>query len=177
MSPPVIEDENPNASPAESGLRDSQSSETAKFVWATFKFGGMALLVLVVLQALNIVGFTYRSPVDNQPLTNPVAVLRNDEKKEEVELADGRIITRYWYYDRLADVMKRTGCNEIEIAPSDLGPDKVEVASKDYHFFCGIGDPMFTIPLIPMRVPRYKRVVVGYGDRPQTSPVSLTSTP
>ena len=152
---------NPFESPAEAGGGE-RSSETARLVVTTIKYAAGAFLLLVVLDLLNIVKFTFLYRVDNEPLANPVRVVRNSNNK--LELADGRVITNYLDNDRLAELMKRTGKDEVEITSSDLGPDLVEVYARDHQFICGTCGPILTIPVIPQRVPRYKRVTVGYGE-------------
>jgi hypothetical protein len=154
--------DNPYSSPADLGYQGNQSSETGKLIFKTFKYTGFTLVLLVLLQLFNIVGFFYYRRVENQPLQNPVRVVRNSN--HELELADGRVITNYFAGDHLADVVKRTGSDEVEIVASEIGEDFVEVMAKDHHFICGIGGPMFTIPLFPIRTPRYDRVRVGFGD-------------
>lgn len=167
---------NPYDSPADVGVALAQSSEMGKLIYRTIKYAGIVVLVLFALRIFNILGFTYRYRVDNEPLQNPVRVVRN--ANEELELADGRLVAGFWENERLAELMKRTGTNHVELLPSDVGPDKVDIVAKDFQFICGIGDPMFTIPLIPMQVPRYKRVTIGYGDFvPRGSQSSATSAP
>ncbi|WP_254512963.1 hypothetical protein [Anatilimnocola floriformis] len=156
---------NPFESPVEANPGDEQSSETGKLIFKTVKYAGGALVLLVALQFLNIVGFTYIRRVDNQPLKNPIRVIRNSN--DELELADGRVVVNYWDGQRLAEVMKRTGLNDVEIESSDLGHDKVDVYVRDHQFICGIGGPIFIIPLIPLNAPRYKRTSAGYGYRVQ----------
>ena len=159
---PVDRTDNPYSSPSDLGFQGNQSSETGKLIYRTVKYTGFALILLVLAQLFNIVGFFYYRRVENQPLQNPVRVVRNSN--HELELADGRVIANYFDGDRLADVVKRTGSNEVEILPSEIGEDFVEVMAKDHHFICGIGGPMFTIPVFPVRTPRYDRVRVGFGD-------------
>jgi hypothetical protein len=157
------------SSPAALENQTSQSSETGKLLLRTIKYASFTLVLLVLLHLFNIVGFTYFRRVDNQPLQNPVRVVRNSN--EELELADGRLITNFWDGDLLANAMRRTGSNEVEIAPSEIRPDGVDVMTKDHQFICGIGGPMITIPLIPQPVPRYKRVRIGRGVVAESKPV------
>jgi len=182
MSRADISDENPYASPAEGGLRCDQSPDSRKFIFATMKFAGMTILIAFLLDVFNIVSFTYRRTVDNDPLRNSVRVVRIHPMTEELELADGRLVTDFWEVERLAEAMKRYQTNEVEIVPSpDVNsPDRVDIYASDFNFICEIGrNPLVSIPLIPINQRRFKRMRFGSGkcEETDTGHERLTSSP
>ena len=171
--PRVDHSRDPYTSPAEAIRGDNHLPETGKLLYTPFKFLVSGMLVLVVMRVFGILGIVYEDQIENEPLKDPVRVIRNSN--EELELADGRLITRFWESDRLAEIMKRYGTNEVEIAHSNSGPNKVEVYAKNFNFICRIGEPRFTIPIIPVRVHRFKRELVGTGECREIETDQLTS--
>jgi hypothetical protein len=121
----------------------------------------VAVAVTLVMVMFNIVGFSYRHVYDNHPLTHPRKVIRMNS--EELVMADG---THYDFIPapdwdpNTSDALLESSAYEVEIRP--LGNDKRgAVVLKRATFICGTFDPLITIPLIRVDVPRYHTVTTG----------------
>lgn len=149
----------PYASPSEVPATDKVPRKACFARADTIAAAVCISLTIFMLQPF--VGITYRKYYDNEPLQNPVRVVRSSAS--EIELADGRVVTEdFAFSDRLAWALKHTDKN-VEIQPSASDPDRVEIYCKEFNFICGIGGPWYTIPLIPVHTKRYKRMHVGDG--------------
>ena len=153
----------PYTSPAAAPDVGDHTSETTRLVGKVVKYVGLTSFLLVLLIAFNVVSITYDIRIENEPLSNPVRVLKRTT--DEIHLADGRVITDYFgHSERLDWSLKHVG-PMIEVQPSAYSPNSVTIFANESNFICRscVPDPWAQIPLIPIRVNRYKRVQVGDG--------------
>jgi hypothetical protein len=124
-----------------------------------FKRAVICIAILLVAHVLGVVSLFYRNVVENDPLISPVEITRLDE--DRMVLADGRTIVMllgampYWKDDKDAGRFV-----DVEIDSTN----RVEVYGKKRIFYCGIGDPLVVLPLIPVNVRRWHRALVASGE-------------
>jgi hypothetical protein len=124
-------------------------------------FGALSLAALFSLLAATVgVSFYRRVPLDNDPLTNSIAIVSVSSNR--LTLADGRVLTMSNYHSELLsfDILKSG--NRIELQASDSHFANVYVKRKRY--FCGNGRPAVVIPVFRNEYPVYYRDLLGLGE-------------
>ena len=125
--------------------------------------GAAALATLYSWLAATVgVSFYRPVPLDNDPLTNSVAV--TSVSSNRFTLADGRVLVMEEYPgDFLADARRDFG-GRIELDSADTGFASVFVKSK--RFICGTHAPRVVVPLIRREYPAYEKRWLGMGTLP-----------
>ena len=127
--------------------------------------GVAAVAALYGLLATGSVGFYSWVPLDNDPLTNSIAVTSISSNR--LTLADGRVLVMLGYDpDRLAKAMRDSG-GRVELGSVQLGSEEPRFASvrvKSRRFICGTGRPAVVIPLLRSEYPRYYSLLIGVGE-------------
>lgn len=118
-------------------------------------------VVLYALLAATVgVSFDRRVAIDNDPLTNSIAV--TSISGNCLNLADGTVIVMWGYNPKeLSEDMRAYG-NRVELDRVDSHSASVIV--KRRRFICGTGAPLVVIPLIRREYPRYSRHLLGVGE-------------
>lgn len=118
-----------------------------------------ALLVVATASVTQVgcIDFTYIRRIDNDPLSNPLRVVRADGSR--LELEDGRTFDVMLMEEDLAQLLSDSN-NRVEVEPTQY-TDHYCIYGRRERFICGMGAPPIRIPLIPLDVPRYERSFPG----------------
>ncbi len=121
----------------------------------------LATAALYTLLALTVgVSFYRPVPLDNDPLTNSVAIVSVSSNR--LTLADGRVLVMPDREpDQLSWEMRNAG-GRVEVDSSDSR--FAVVYAKRHVFICGTGAPWIVIPLLRDEYPAYYRQAIGLGE-------------
>jgi hypothetical protein len=124
-------------------------------------WGAVAMAALYTLLALTVgVGFYRSVPLDNDPLTNSIAVTSISSNR--LTLADGRVLVMLGYEpERLSQDMRDSG-GRVELGSADSRFASVCVKRK--MFICGTYAPRIVIPLLRSEYAAYYRHPLGLGE-------------
>lgn len=112
----------------------------------------------MLLDLIGILGICYLKVVENDPF--PIAVRVRLSDGEQIQLDDGRIISDFGGLssedrERINDSVGRLGF--------ELNSGIASLYTRYARTICLTGRPMFTIPLVPIEVPRYERKLLVIG--------------
>jgi hypothetical protein len=124
-------------------------------------WGAVSLAALYTLLALTVgVSFYHPVPLDNDPLTNSIAI--TSVYSNRLTLADGRVLVMLGYEpERLRQDIRDSG-GRVELDTADSRSTIVCVKKK--RFICGTGAPAVVIPLLRSEYPAYYRQPLGVGE-------------
>jgi len=124
-------------------------------------WGAVSLVALYTLLVFTLGVSFYRSvPIDNDPLTNSIAV--TSVSSNRLTLADGRVLVMLGYEpERLSQDMRDSGGRvELDSATSRFA----SVCVKRKMFICGTYAPRIVIPLFQSEYAAYYRHPLGLGE-------------
>jgi hypothetical protein len=135
-----------------------------------FIYGTVFAIVIVVLDGMGVLGFTYPRAVENNPLLNPVRVIAVSSNSFTV--ADGRSFSVDFDHALFSRAVTNAG---IQIELSDMGDGMFTVYTTERGWICGTPwARMITIPVIPESVPinrrRYAGIVELKEEKTQLTP-------
>jgi hypothetical protein len=109
-----------------------------------------------LLELLGIFGIHYLHAVENDPFSAAVEVTSIGE--DRLELRDGRVLKFPHALD--SDVSNAIHENDGRIG-LEIDEDGVaRLYGRRQRTICGTGMPMIIVPLIPLNVPRYDRLMI-----------------
>ncbi len=117
-------------------------------------------VVLIMLNLFGVFGFRYFQPVENDPLVHPANVV--NLTRERMTLDDSRVIRVESGMD--FDTQRQIEQSGLRVDVEILSGQSAMVYYKQQRLICGLGMPIFTIPLIPMRVKKYERRLAFIGE-------------
>ncbi len=124
-------------------------------------FGMLSLTALLALSAATVgVSFCRPVPLDNDPLTNSVAILSVSSNR--LALADGRVLAMSNYNAELLSFDLLDSGSRIEL--ESLDARSVSIYVKRRRFICGNGRPAIVIPVFRNEYPLYDRQLLGLGE-------------
>lgn len=120
-------------------------------------YGILLAIVIVVLDGMSVVGFTYPRAVENDPLRKPVHV--TTVTSNSFTLADGRSFLVIYDQHDFSEVITNAG---VRVDLDDMGQKEFAVYTAERGWICGTPwARMITIPLIPQSVPINRRRYAG----------------
>lgn len=124
-------------------------------------YGALSLAALFSLLAATVGVSVYRRvPLDNDPLTNSIAIISVSSNR--LTLADGRVLTMSGFQPELLSFDMLNLGSRIELQSLDSRFAIVYVKRK--RFFCGNGRPAIVIPVFRNEYPAYYRGLLGLGE-------------
>ena len=124
-----------------------------------------SVAVLLGLFLSGIVGFHDYRIVQNDPLIAPVSVVSLSDNV--LVLADGRKFRVDGYSEGLSESLKLSG-NRIDIEPFGSNGG-IDIKGYRFQTICGLGRPMFSVPVRRQEINQYDRKTIAYGDLLQTT--------
>ena len=124
-------------------------------------WGAVGVAALFTLLTVTVGVTFYRPvPIDNDPLTNSIAV--TSVSSNRLTLADGRVLEMLgWETERLSQDMRDSG-GRVELESPDSRFASVYVKRK--RFICGTYAPRVVIPLLRTEYAAYYRHPLGLGE-------------
>ncbi|MFC0019532.1 hypothetical protein, partial [Roseibacillus persicicus] len=150
-------------------------SKIMKTVWLIVRVILYTVVTVVVLDGLGLLGLTYASFTENQPLNNPQTVVEVGD--DSLLLEDGTIVSLD--DNTLFITVMTDGRNlpeffedrpkQVEIREVGKGEDlRTEVVVSNRRFYCGTPYVRaVTIPIFPRRYERYEEKVLAVGEAKQ----------
>ena len=140
------------------------------FAYAT----GLLLLLLAIATALGMVGFRYPHVIQDQPLANPVKVLRVESNR--LFLADSRVIDVDLYPKQ--DITNQLAQSDFMIDVEDGKDDIVGIFARQDGWICGTpwAQPV-RIPIFRDTVYRNRRKLITIGKIAGEQPTSRYGVP
>ena len=123
-------------------------------------------VILLMLNLFGLFGFRYFQPVENDPFLHPANVV--NLTRDRMTLDDARVIRVVSGID--FDTQRQIEKSGLQVDVEIMNGQTAMVYLKQQRLICGLGMPIFTIPLIPMRVKKYERRLAFIGELETQTP-------